>query len=142
MTIILDAEGAAAFQDLVLEHKMDGMILQGRNAWPNTFRSSHFIPAVEYVQANRVRTLAIQQWYEKLKGLDLYITPSFGNLNLNLTNLTGNPCVVLPNGFNQRGRPLSITFMGQLFGEGKLLQAAGIYQNATNFHTKHPALNF
>ncbi|MES2278504.1 MAG: amidase [Bacteroidota bacterium] len=142
MTIILDAEGAAAFQELVLNHQTDGMILQGKNAWPNTFRASQFIPAVEYIQANRARTMLIQQWYEKLKGLDLYITPAFGNLNLNLTNLTGNPCVVLPNGFTQRGRPTSITFMGQLFGEGKLLQAAGIYQNATDFHTKHPALNF
>lgn len=142
MTIILDAEGAAAFQDLVLEHKMDGMILQNKNAWPNTFRASQFIPAVEYVQANRVRTLAIQQWYEKLKGLDLYITPTFGNLNLNLTNLTGNPSVVVPNGFMKSGRPMSITFMGQLFGEGKMLQAAAIYQNATDFHTKHPSLNF
>jgi Asp-tRNA(Asn)/Glu-tRNA(Gln) amidotransferase A subunit family amidase len=142
MSIVLDAEGAAAFQELVLQHQMDGMILQGKNSWPNTFRASQFIPAVEYIQANRARTLLIQQWYEKLKGLDLYITPTFGNLNLNLTNLTGNPCVVLPNGFNQRGRPTSITFMGQLFGEGKLLQAAGIYQNATDFHKKHPALNF
>lgn len=142
MGIILDAEAAAAFQELVIDHRTDGMVLQGRNAWPNTFRSSQFIPAVEYIQANRLRTMLVQQWYEKLKGLDLYITPAFGNLNLNVTNLTGNPCVVLPNGFNQRGRPLSITFMGQLFGEGKMLQAAAIYQNATDFHTKHPSLNF
>jgi Asp-tRNA(Asn)/Glu-tRNA(Gln) amidotransferase A subunit family amidase len=142
ITIMLDAEAGAAFQELVLQHKTDGMILQGKNAWPNTFRAAQLIPAGEYIQASRARTLLIQQWYEKLKGLDLYITPTFGNLNLNLTNLTGNPCVVLPNGFSQRGRPVSITFMGQLFGEGKLLQAAGIYQAATDFHTKHPSLNF
>jgi Asp-tRNA(Asn)/Glu-tRNA(Gln) amidotransferase A subunit family amidase len=142
MAVILDAEAASAFQELVLNHQTDSMILQNKNAWPNTFRSSQFIPAVEYIQANRVRTMLIQQWYEKLKGLDLYVSPSFGNLNLNVTNLTGNPCVVLPNGFNQRGRPLSITFTGQLFGEGKMLQAAAIYQNATGFHTKHPSLNF
>lgn len=141
LTFLLDAEGAAAFQDLLLTHKEDGMVLQGKNAWPNTFRSSQLIPAVEYIQANRARTLLIQEWYEKLKGFDLYITPSFST-NLSMTNLTGNPCVVLPNGFNQRGRPVSITFMGQLFGEGKLLQAAGIYQAATDFHTKHPTLNF
>lgn len=142
LTIMLSAEAGAAFQELVLQHKTDGMILQGKSAWPNTFRSAQLIPAVEYIQASRARNMLIQQWYEKLKGLDLYITPTFGNLNLSLTNLTGNPCVVLPNGFNQRGRPISITFMGQLFGEGKLLQAAGIYQKATDFHTKHPALNF
>jgi Asp-tRNA(Asn)/Glu-tRNA(Gln) amidotransferase A subunit family amidase len=141
LTFLLDAEGAAAFQELLFTHKEDGMVLQGKNAWPNTFRSSQFIPAVEYIQANRARTLLIQEWYEKLKGLDLYITPAFSQ-NLSMTNLTGNPCVVLPNGFNQRGRPTSITFMGQLFGEGKLLQAAGIYQAATDFHTKHPSLSF
>jgi Asp-tRNA(Asn)/Glu-tRNA(Gln) amidotransferase A subunit family amidase len=141
LTFILDAEGAAAFQELLLTHKEDGMVLQNKFAWPNTFRSSQLIPAVEYIQANRARTLLIQDWYEKLKGLDLYITPTQG-LNLTMTNLTGNPCVVLPNGMNQRGRPSSITFMGQLFGEGKLLQAAGIYQNATDFNTKHPTLNF
>lgn len=139
--LMLDAEAGAAFQDLLLNHREDGMVLQGKNAWPNTFRWAQFIPATEYINASRARTLLIQEWYEQLKGLDIYVAPSFSS-NLRLTNLTGNPCVVLPNGFNQRGRPTSITFMGQLFGEGKLLQAAGIYQNATDFHTKHPALNF
>lgn len=139
--LMLDAEAGAAFQDLLLNHREDGMVLQGKNAWPNTFRWAQFIPATEYINASRARTLLIQEWYEQLKGLDIYVAPSFSS-NLRLTNLTGNPCVVLPNGFNQRGRPTSITFMGQLFGEGKLLQAAGIYQNATDFHIKHPALNF
>jgi Asp-tRNA(Asn)/Glu-tRNA(Gln) amidotransferase A subunit family amidase len=141
MTFILDAEAGAAFQELVLSHRDDQLVQQNKNAWPNIFRASQFISAAEYIQANRARTMLIQNWYEKLKGLDLYITPSF-SLNLSMTNLTGNPCVVLPNGFNQNGRPVSITFMGQLFGEGKLLQAAKIYQDATDFHKKHPSLNF
>jgi Asp-tRNA(Asn)/Glu-tRNA(Gln) amidotransferase A subunit family amidase len=141
MVFLLDAEAAAAFQDLVLSHKDDQLVQQGKGAWPNIFRSSQFIPAAEYIQANRARTLLIQDWYEKLKGLDLYITPSF-SINLSMTNLTGNPCVVLPNGFNAKGRPTSITFMGQLFGEGKLLQAAKLYQDATDFNKKHPSLNF
>jgi Asp-tRNA(Asn)/Glu-tRNA(Gln) amidotransferase A subunit family amidase len=141
MTFVLDAEAGAAFQELVLSHRDDQLVQQNKNAWPNIFRASQFISATEYIQANRARTLLIQNWYEKLKGLDLYITPSF-SLNLSMTNLTGNPCVVLPNGFNQSGRPMSITFMGQLFGEGKLLQAAKIYQDATDFHKKHPSLNF
>ncbi|GAB3931104.1 amidase [Mucilaginibacter myungsuensis] len=142
MGIILSAEAGAAFQHLLLDGRTDGMVLQRKSSWPNTFRSAQFIPAVEYIQANRARTMLIQAWYEKLKGLDLYVSPSLGNLNLNITNLTGNPCVVLPNGFNPQGRPMSITFTGQLFGEGKLLQAAQAYQTATDFHTKHPALNF
>lgn len=141
MTFILDAEAGAAFQELVLSHKDDLLVQQHKNAWPNIFRASQFISAAEYIQANRARTLLIQAWYEKLKGLDLYITPS-SSTNLTMTNLTGNPCVVLPNGFNQGGRPMSITFMGQLFGEGKMLQAAKIYQEATDFHKKHPSLNF
>jgi len=141
MNFILDAEAGAAFQELVLTHRSDLLARQEKAAWPNIFRTAQFIPAVEYIQANRVRTLLMQNWYEKLKGLDLYLSPSYSD-NLLLTNLTGNPCVVLPNGFSQKGLPTSITFMGQLFGEGKTLEAARIYQNATGFHLKHPALNF
>ena len=138
---ILETEAGAAFQELVLNHKDDQLVRQGKDGWPNIFRTAQFVPAVEYIQANRVRTMVIQDWYEKLKGLDMYVAPSFSG-NLVLTNLTGNPCVVLPNGFNRQGRPLSITFMGQLFGEGKILEAAKIYQEATGFNKKHPILNF
>lgn len=141
IAIVLDAEAGAAFQELVLNNKTDMLAQQGKNSWPNISRSAQFIPAVEYIQANRARTMLIQQWYEKLKGLDLYVAPSFSS-NLRLTNLTGNPCVVLPNGFNKKGLPTSITFVGQLFGEGKTLEAAKIYQDATGFNTKHPILNF
>ncbi|MGF7082057.1 amidase [Mucilaginibacter sp. UYCu711] len=141
IALALDAEAGAAFQELVLNHKDDMLARQGKNAWPNIFRAAQFIPAVEYINANRARTMLIQQWYEKLKGLDLYVAPSF-SANLRLTNLTGNPCVVLPNGVNRRGLPASITFMGQLFGEGKTLEAAKIYQEATDFHKKHPTLVF
>jgi Asp-tRNA(Asn)/Glu-tRNA(Gln) amidotransferase A subunit family amidase len=141
ITFLLDAEAGAAFQELVLSHRDGQLVQQNKGAWPNTFRSAQFIPAVEYIQANRARTLLIQSWYEKLKGLDLYMAPSFSQ-NLSMTNLTGNPCVVLPNGFNAKGRPTSITFMGQLFGESKLLQAAKVYQEATDFNKKHPTLIF
>jgi Asp-tRNA(Asn)/Glu-tRNA(Gln) amidotransferase A subunit family amidase len=138
---VLNAEAGAAFQELVTSNRDDQLVQQGKNAWPNSFRSAQFIPATEYIQANRARTLLIQDWYERLKGLDLYITPSF-SLNLSMTNLTGNPCVVLPNGFNTKGSPMSITFMGQLFGEGKLLQAAKAYQDVTDFHKKHPPMKY
>jgi len=114
------------------------MVRQIKNAWPNSFRASRFIPAVEYLQANRLRTKLIQDMETKLKDIDVYISPAFGNANLTLTNLSGHPCVVLPNGFRPEGRPTSITFMGKLFGEGKLLEVAKIYQDATDFHKKHP----
>ena len=141
LTFILLAEAGSAFQELVLNHKDDMLVKQDRGAWPNVFRSAQFIPAVEYINAQRARTVLIQQWHEQLKGLDLYITPTF-SANFTLTNLTGNPCLVLPNGLNSRGLPASITFMGQLFGEGKMLEAAKIYQDATDFNKKHPTLNF
>ncbi|MEY3678250.1 MAG: hypothetical protein RI924_391 [Bacteroidota bacterium] len=141
LVIILSAECGAAFQDLVLSGKDDLMVMQNKNSWPNTFRGAQFISAPTYINANRVRTLLIQQLHQQLKGLDLYISPSFGP-NLTATNLSGHPSVVLPNGFNPRGLPASITFMGQLFGEGKLLQAAQAYQQATDFHKKHPSLNY
>ncbi len=141
LVIILSAEGGAAFQDLVISSKDDLLVMQNKNAWPNTFRGAQFISAATYINANRVRTLLIQQIHQQIKGLDLYISPSFGT-NLTASNLSGHPSVVLPNGFNSRGLPASITFMGQLFGEGKLLQAAQAYQQATDFHKKHPQLNF
>ena len=138
---ILETEAGAAFQELVLNKQSDLMVRQGKGGWPNIFRTAQLVPAVEYIQANRARTFLIQDWYKKIKGLDMYVAPSFSS-NLVVTNLTGNPCVVLPNGFNKQGRPVSITFMGQLFGEGKILEAAKIYQEATNFNKKHPTLNF
>jgi Asp-tRNA(Asn)/Glu-tRNA(Gln) amidotransferase A subunit family amidase len=138
MTIILSAEAATAFDELTRNGKDDTMVRQIKNAWPNSFRASRFIPAVEYLQANRLRTKLIQEMETKLKDIDVYISPAFGNANLTLTNLSGHPCVVLPNGFRPEGRPTSITFMGKLFGEGKLLEVAKIYQDATDFHKKHP----
>jgi Asp-tRNA(Asn)/Glu-tRNA(Gln) amidotransferase A subunit family amidase len=68
------------------------------------------------------------------------VVPSFGGTNLLLTNLTGHPTVVLPNGFRKDGTPTSVSFVGKLFGEGDLLAVAKAYQDATGFHLKHPAL--
>jgi Asp-tRNA(Asn)/Glu-tRNA(Gln) amidotransferase A subunit family amidase len=139
ISFLLGVEAAAAFDELTRSGKDDLMVRQNKNAWPNAFRSARFIPAVEYIQANRHRTLLIQEMERRLKGIDVYLSPSFGK-NLTLTNLTGHPCVVLPNGFRTEGRPTSITFMGKLFGEAKLLQVAKAYQDATDFHKKHPNL--
>ena len=138
--IILSAEAAAAFDDLTRSGKDDSMVRQGKGAWPNSFRSSRFIPAVEYIEANRVRYLVIQEMQKLMKDVDVYVAPSFGGNNLLLTNLTGHPCVVLPDGFTKEGTPTSISFIGQLFGEAKLLAVAKAYQDATDFHLKHPKL--
>jgi Asp-tRNA(Asn)/Glu-tRNA(Gln) amidotransferase A subunit family amidase len=140
LRIILSAEAAAAFDDVTRNGGVDSMVRQGKGAWPNSFRSSRFIPAVEYIEANRVRYLVIQEMQKLMKDIDVYVAPSFGGSNLLLTNLTGHPCVVLPDGFTKEGTPTSISFIGQLFGEAKLLAAAKAYQDATDFHLRHPKL--
>lgn len=133
---ILTAEAAAAFDDLTRSNRDDLMVRQIKNAWPNAFRAARLIPAVEYIQANRVRWMIMQEM--EALDFDVYVSPSFGGNNLLLTNLTGHPSVVLPNGFNKEGSPVSITFMGRLFEEGKLLAVANAYQRATDFNRKHP----
>jgi Asp-tRNA(Asn)/Glu-tRNA(Gln) amidotransferase A subunit family amidase len=72
--------------------------------------------------------------------VDVFVTPSYGGSNLTLTNLTGHPCVVLPNGFREDGTPTSISFIGKLYGESETLAVARAYQEATDFHLKHPVL--
>jgi Asp-tRNA(Asn)/Glu-tRNA(Gln) amidotransferase A subunit family amidase len=140
LAYILNAEAAAAFDELTRSGKDDLMVRQIRQAWPNVFRHSRLIPAVEYIQANRFRTVLIQQMAEILKDIDAYIVPSFGGDHLLLTNLTGHPAVVVPNGFNEKGSPVSITFMGNLFKEAEALLLAKTFQDATDFHKKHPEL--
>ncbi|MCF8452134.1 MAG: amidase [Pedobacter sp.] len=140
MLIVLSAESGAAFQELSLSNRDDLLVRQEKNAWPSGFRSAHFIPAVEYIQANRARAMLIEQLNQKMKDIDLFVAPAFG-MNLRASNLSGHPCVVLPNGF-RNGLPGSITFTGQLFGEGKLLKIAQAYQKATVFHQNHPPLSF
>jgi len=140
LAFILSAEAAAAFDELTRSNRDDLMVRQVRDAWPNVFRASRFIPAVEYINANRVRYMLIQEMQKVMSTVDVYVAPSFGGVNLLLTNLTGHPCVVLPNGFDKAGCPVSITFVGRLFDEGTLLAVAKAYQDATGFHLKHPPL--
>jgi len=142
LSIILSAEAAAVFDELTRTNKDDLLVRQIKNAWPNEFRSSRFIPAVEYINANRIRSLLIQDMQELMERVDVYLSPSWEGDNLLLTNLTGHPCVVLPNGFSEEGTPTSITFIGKLFDEGRLIAVAKKYQDATDHHLKHPDLNY
>ena len=139
LSFLLTAEGAAAFDQLTISNRDDQMVRQGQNAWPNLFRAARFIPAVEYIQANRARQVLIQKMHDVMQNVDVYICPTYGANNLLLTNLTGHPSVVLPNGFTDDGQPTSITFMGGLFDEGTLLGVAERYQQATDFHRQHPS---
>jgi Asp-tRNA(Asn)/Glu-tRNA(Gln) amidotransferase A subunit family amidase len=141
LSLILTAEAAAAFDDLTRSGRDEEMVRQIDQAWPNVFRLGQTIPAVAYVQANRVRTLLMREMRKTLADVDAYVVPSFGGDHLLLTNLTGHPAVVLPNGFGKDGTPTSITFMGKPFGEGETLALARLYQEATDFHRRHPQLD-
>ncbi len=140
ISLILRAEAAAAFDELTRSGRDDLLVRQSQGAWPNIFRQSRFIPAVEYIQANRLRTLLMHQMAEKMKDIDVYIAPTYGSANLLITNLTGHPAVVVPNGFDEKGNPTSISFIGSLFEEAKTLRLAKAFQDATDFHLKHPRL--
>ncbi|MFQ5676268.1 MAG: amidase [bacterium] len=140
LTFILNTEAAAAFDELTRSNRDDLMVRQIRNAWPNVFRQARTVPAVEYIQANRARTLLMEKMADLMTDIDVYVVPSYGGGNLALTNLTGHPAVVLPHGFTEQGTPTSITFMGKLFGEAETLAVAKAYQDATDFHLQHPVL--
>lgn len=131
---ILSTEAAAAFDDFTRGTQDD---LLKKSRWPDTFRQKRFVPAVEYIQANRYRTLLIEQMNEVMKDIDVYIEVTHSNTRL--TNLTGHPAVILPCGFVD-GLPASIVFIGKLFGEAETLAVAKAYQETTDFHLKHPEL--
>ena len=141
ISLILSAEAAAAFDELTRSNKDDLLVRQIRNAWPNVFRASRFIPAVEYINANRIRYELIQRMDELMKKIDILVAPSWAGDNLLLTNLTGHPCVVVPDGFSEEGTPTSISFTGKLFDEGKIISFAKLYQDSTGHHLKHPDMN-
>ncbi len=138
LAFILSAEAGAAFDALTRSNEDDMMVRQIKNAWPNVMRAARLIPAVEYIQANRARYQLVQDMQTFMQDIDVYVCPSFGGDNLLMTNLTGHPCVVLPNGFSDEGTPVSITFMGALFDEATILAVAKAYQDATDFHLQHP----
>ena len=139
MSIILTVEAAAAFDELTRSGRDSLMVRQIKNAWPNVFRTARFVPAVEYIQANRMRTLLMHQMKDAISGVDVYVSPSFAGGNLLITNLTGHPAVSVPTGFDpETGLPASITFNGHLFDEGTVLSLARAFQDATGHHQRIP----
>jgi Asp-tRNA(Asn)/Glu-tRNA(Gln) amidotransferase A subunit family amidase len=138
MRIVLDSESAAAFDELTRSGRDAEMTRQTPDAWPNAFREARFLPGPDYVNANRVRTLAMRKWAELFKTIDVIVSPTGGSAQLVATNLTGHPAVILPNGFRENGTPVSLTFLGNLYGEAALCRVASAYQQATDFHLKRP----
>jgi Asp-tRNA(Asn)/Glu-tRNA(Gln) amidotransferase A subunit family amidase len=134
LTLILNVESAAVFAPLV--RKRD---LEGTGPWPNELREGQFITAVEYLQAQRMRTLLMREMERLFETVDCTIEGD----DLTMTNLTGHPTVVVPSGFEMRdGRevPVGITFTGQLYGDETLLSLAHAYQTATGVHLRRPPL--
>ena len=140
LSMILNTEAAAAFDELTRSNEDDMLVRQGMNAWPNLFRNSRFVPAVEYIQANRIRSVLIRELHELFRNYDVIIAPTFAGNQMLMTNLTGHPCLVLPNGFNESGSPTSICLLGNYFDEGMLLEVGRHYQLATEFEDLHPEM--
>ena len=140
LRIILNAEAAAGFDELTLSGQDDLLVRQTRESWPNSFRTARMIPAVEYIQANRIRTMLMGSFEAALEGIDVFITPTSGPGVSMMTNLTGHPAVVVPSGFNDNGTPVSTVFIGQLWADAEMLRVAKAWQDATDFHTRRPPL--
>ena len=137
--LVLEVEAAAAFDDLTRSGQDAQLASQEDWAWPNSMRKARFVPAVEYLRAQQVRARLVQQMAACMKDIDVYVTPSMDENCLGLTNLTGQPQVVVPDGF-RNGLPTSISFVGKLFDEADALAVAKAYQDATDFHLQHPKL--
>ena len=138
VSIILNAESAAAFDELTRTNRDDLIERQDKDFWPNSFRAARTIPAVEYINANRYRYTLCQNMNAFMKNYDVLIVPTFSGRQLSMTNLTGNPVVCMPIGFNQAGSPLSITLIGNLYDEATILAAAKAFQDKTEHNKKHP----
>ena len=141
LLVILTSEAAAAFDELTRDGRDAQMVWQDEEAWPNTFRATRLVPAVEYIRASRVRTELMRAMDEVFRKVDVYVHPSFAGASLVVTNLTGHPTIVAPDGFDPKKKtPRSICFTGRLFGETTLAAVAGAWQRSTRYHLERPPL--
>lgn len=140
MNIVISAESAAAFDDLTRSDRDSLIERQDKNFWPNIFRTARYIPAVEYINANRYRSNLNKAFQAFMKDYDVVIVPTYAGNQLAITNLTGNPAICFPIGFTKTGNPYSITLVGNLYDDASILQLANAYQNKTEHHKKHPEL--
>jgi Asp-tRNA(Asn)/Glu-tRNA(Gln) amidotransferase A subunit family amidase len=138
VSIILNAESAAAFDELTRSNRDELIERQDKDFWPNSFRSARLIPAVEYINANRYRSTLCSRFQEFMQPYDVVIVPTFAGNQLSITNLTANPVVCMPMGFNKQELPLSITLIGKLYDEASILEAAKAFQDKTPHNKKHP----
>lgn len=139
MSTIIRAEAGAAFDDLVLSNQDDDLARQTRWSRANSLRQARFIPAVEYIQANRYRDQLINEMKAVFDRYDAVIVPTNTGNQSALSNLTGHPAICLPNGWDDKGRPTSISLLGGLYRENILLAIGARFQALTDFESRHPA---
>ncbi len=140
MLIILTAEAATAFDDLTRDGGVTNLRGQAQGDWPNTFRSARLIPAIEYIRAQRARTLLMRQMEQLMSNWDVLLTTT-GSPSLSITNLTGHPQVVAPCGFIN-GDPQAILFTGGLYNEAAPLALAHAFERNTTWHNMHPKVDW
>lgn len=158
VTPVLSVEAAASFDELTRSGRDKLLTGQQPYDWPNTFRIARMYSGVDYVQAMRARTMLIEKMAGLFRDVDVIVTPSGGS-QLQATNLSGHPAVIVPNGLRGAdapaapdaaegaqgnvggpGTPVSITFLGRLYDDARLLAFASAYQQKTGFHLQHPKL--
>jgi Asp-tRNA(Asn)/Glu-tRNA(Gln) amidotransferase A subunit family amidase len=140
MGLVIGAESAAAFDELTRSNRDTLIERQDKNFWPNIFRAARYVPAVEYINANRHRSELNKKLQAFMKDYDVVIVPTYAGNQLAITNLTGNPAICFPIGFGKNGNPQSITLLGNLFDEASILLAAKAFQDKTEHNKKHPPL--
>jgi len=148
----LEAEAAAAFEDMTLSDQDDRLTWQEPNAWPNTFRRARFISAIDMIQVDRLRRLVMQEMDQMFEGIDLILGPNFAGSLLTITNYTGHPQLTLRSGLRRRrlagsdegapeyDMPTNISLWGGLFEEGRLLAAGRRLEQALGAHSERPNL--
>ena len=148
---LLSAEAATAFDDITRDGRVNQLSGQDPGDWPNTFRTSRFIPAVEYLRAQRARVLLMREMDKLMSQWDVFVSPAPGSASLTITNLTGHPAVCLPCGFLDipgpnngplQHLPQAIMFTGGLYDEASPLRIALAFEKATPWHTMHPKVDW
>jgi len=160
LNVILFAEAAAAFEELTLSHRVDELKVQVPDAWPNVFRQSRFLSAVDFVQTDRLRRKVAQEMATVFSEVDLLLVPSLRDETLTIGNFTGHPSLTLRAGFVEvsearsdwapdpqhplpkfspaRRVPHGVTLIGRLFDEGTLARAGMALEKAFAVAAEHP----
>ncbi|QAT88836.1 glutamyl-tRNA(Gln) amidotransferase subunit A-like protein [Corallococcus coralloides] len=160
LNVILFAEAAAAFEELTLTHGVDALKMQTPDAWPNLFRQSRFLSAVDFVQADRLRRKVAQEMARIMSRVDVLLVPSLRDEALTITNHTGHPSLTLRTGFVEvskarsdwapdpkrpmptftppRRVPHGVTLIGQLFDEGTLGRVGIALERASGVAGERP----